>query len=152
MATARAETCQQDNILGLSSIYLHIVPCVEGFQVKLPIWLGSPQPQVDGVVGVKARDWVVICNRCHLQAWLQCFIHLHVMFQLTHHKSLWHVTGCADAPQLPYFVSIHLRAFMKTLATSASRESAQLPHWVTRDADVFRAPLHVSECGCLTQR
>ena len=47
--------------------HLHIVSCIECLQVKFPVWLGSPQPQVDGVVGVEPRDWIVIGNCSYLQ-------------------------------------------------------------------------------------
>ena len=53
------ERCEQ--------LHLHIVSCVESLQVKLPVWLGSPQPKVDCVVGVEPRDWIVIGNCSHLQ-------------------------------------------------------------------------------------
>lgn len=45
---------------------LHVVSCVEGLQVELAVGLGSPEPQVDGVVGVVARNGVVIGHGCHL--------------------------------------------------------------------------------------
>lgn len=45
---------------------LDIITSVEGFQVKLLPWLGGPQAQVDCVVGLEARDGVVICDGSHL--------------------------------------------------------------------------------------
>ena len=53
--------------------YLHIVTGIEGLKIKLPVWLGSPEAQVDGVVCVKARDWVVIGNCCDLHMQSQPF-------------------------------------------------------------------------------
>ena len=47
------------------SAHLHIVAGVEGLQVKLAVGLGGPQAQVDGVVGAKAGDGVVIGHRRH---------------------------------------------------------------------------------------
>lgn len=47
--------------------YLHIVSCVEGFQVKLSVWLGSPQAQIDGVVSLEAWNGIVVSNCCHLR-------------------------------------------------------------------------------------
>ena len=52
--------------INFSGMYLNIVTSVECLQVELPVWLGRPQTQVDGVVGVEARDGVVIGNSCHL--------------------------------------------------------------------------------------
>lgn len=48
--------------------HLHIVTSVEGLQIKLPVRLGSPKAQVDGVVGLKAWDGVVIRHSRHLHA------------------------------------------------------------------------------------
>ena len=47
--------------------HLHIVAGVEGLQVKLPVRLGGPQAQVDGVVGLEAWDGVVVRHSSDLQ-------------------------------------------------------------------------------------
>lgn len=46
--------------------YLYIVTSVECLQIKLPVWLSSPEAQVDGVVSVEPRNGIVIGNCCYL--------------------------------------------------------------------------------------
>ena len=58
---------------------LNVVPCVECLQVEFPIRLCSPEPQVDGVVGLEARDGVVVCYCTHLYKRMQVSSSTHLI-------------------------------------------------------------------------
>lgn len=51
----------------LLNAHLNVITGVEGLQIELCVGLGSPETQVDGVVGAIPWDWVVVCHCRHLQ-------------------------------------------------------------------------------------
>jgi len=71
--------------------HLHVVAGVECLQVELAVGLGGPQAQVDGVVGAKARDGIVIGHGSHCLAGIPAE---HLPATLIVHCS--RATGCAQ--------------------------------------------------------
>ena len=49
-----------------AGVHLNVITSVERLKIKLFVWLGCPQSQVNSVAGSEARDGVVMSHRRHL--------------------------------------------------------------------------------------